>query len=307
MRPFRCRLARTNTHRVFAINLNNPKLGFFANLNFCLPFLSFCEEARLKPYVTFTSPNYLDRRHGPCWFEYFFENAALATTDLERVRSGTVKVCEVRNSQEMGLPNEFNRWYYATISLQKANELLRKYVGLRASVTDKVEAFATQHLRGMTPIAVHFRGTDKATEAPRVAWDYCRSTVANYLAQHPEVDCVFVASDERAFVDFLASSLPQVQVCHHVDHHVSVDGRPLHLSLDSSENYFRGEDALINCLLMSRCTALIKSSSLLSAWACVFNPRLPVVLLNRPHKDEDLWFPETELARCSLDQYLPST
>ena len=306
LRPLRCRLARANAHRVFAVNLNNDRLGFFANLNFCLPFLAFCDEAKLIPFLSFTSPNYLDSRYGPCWFQYFFENAALPAADLARVRHGQVRVCEVRSSREMGLPKQFNQRYYATITLHRANELLLRYVQLRPAVVDKVNAFAALHFTGKTPIAVHFRGTDKALEAPRVAWDYCLSTVTHYLAKHPEVDSVFVASDEQAFVGFLASSLPQVKVCHHADHHASVDGRPVHLSPHTRENYFRGEDALINCLLLSRCTALIKSSSLLSAWACVFNPQLPVIMLNRPHKEDELWFPETELVRRSMDQYLPS-
>ena len=305
VRPLYCQWARRNRHRVFAIDLNNPNLGFFANLNFCLPFFAFCEEAGLKPYVRFSSRNYIDTRRGPSWFDYFFENTALDANDLAHVNDGSIRVCPVRGSSEMGLPLRFSERYYATIDLRRANALLNTCFRLRTEVTDQVAAFAAQHFDGKTPLAVHFRGTDKKLEAPRVAWDLCLATVRNYLGQHPDVDCVFVASDERAFVDYLVASLPNVRVCHHEDHHSSVDGRPIHLGDGGSENYFRGEDALVNCLLMARCTALIKSSSLLSAWACVFNPELPVVLLNRPHRDEDLWFPEAELAKRSMDRYLP--
>jgi hypothetical protein len=59
----------------------------------------------------------------------------------------------------------------------------------------------------------------------------------------------------------------------------------------------------VNALLLSRCTALIRTASRLSAWSSVFNPQLPVVMLNRPH-DGMVWFPEREILKTSMNQYL---
>jgi hypothetical protein len=56
-------------------------------------------------------------------------------------------------------------------------------------------------------------------------------------------------------------------------------------------NYRKGEEALINCLLLSRCSALIRTTSFLSAWASIFNPALPIVLLNAPYAKSP-WYPE---------------
>jgi hypothetical protein len=58
-------------------------------------------------------------------------------------------------------------------------------------------------------------------------------------------------------------------------------------------------DAIVNCLILSRCEALLKTASILSAWSKLFNPRLPVVMLNRP-PDEHLWFPERVLVGENL-------
>jgi len=305
LRPWRCRIARRNKFRIFALNLNNEKLGFFANLNFCLHFLYYCDRAKLVPYITFTSPNYLDRRLGPCWFAYFFDNLALDAEGLQRVQRGDVRTCEARDNREMGFTKAFNREYYSKISIQLANELVVKYIGIKREISDEVEHFVKENFRGRKILAIHFRGTDKLIEAPRVSWDYCKLTINNYLNAHPDVNCIFVASDESLFVDYICREFSDITVCHHNDRQRSSGTRALHLDYESGDNYHKGEDALVNCLLMAQCDALIKSSSLLSAWASVFNPSLPVVLLNRPHREEDLWFPESELVRKSMDQYLP--
>jgi hypothetical protein len=71
-----------------------------------------------------------------------------------------------------------------------------------------------------------------------------------------------------------------------------------------ASNYKKGEGALIDCLLLSRCNTLIRTTSFLSAWASIFNPKLPIVLVNRPYPNK-FWFPESALAPRSMDEYLP--
>lgn len=56
--------------------------------------------------------------------------------------------------------------------------------------------------------------------------------------------------------------------------------------------YEKGEDTFVNALLLSKCSTLIRTTSLLSAWASVFHPDLKVILLNRPY-DNRLFYPET--------------
>jgi hypothetical protein len=59
-----------------------------------------------------------------------------------------------------------------------------------------------------------------------------------------------------------------------------------------------GEDALIDALILSRSQALIRSTSFLSSWCSIFNPVLPVYLLNQPIPSRS-WFPETEVMHLS--------
>lgn len=71
--------------------------------------------------------------------------------------------------------------------------------------------------------------------------------------------------------------------------------QPIHLNLAGDRNR-KGFEALVNCLLLSRCDALIRSASFLSGWSNVFNPALPVIMLNRPF-DAALWFPDREVLK----------
>lgn len=46
-------------------------------------------------------------------------------------------------------------------------------------------------------------------------------------------------------------------------------------------SYRLGEEAVIDCLLLSQCDILIRTSSNLSLWSTYFNPTLPTILLNQ--------------------------
>jgi hypothetical protein len=86
-------------------------------------------------------------------------------------------------------------------------------------------------------------------------------------------------------------------------HHVSFcddqrsDGtEAVHRLAFADGNYRKGREALLNCLLLSRCSALIRTASTLSGWASIFNPELPVTMLNRPFPNR-LWFPDDRILR----------
>jgi len=60
----------------------------------------------------------------------------------------------------------------------------------------------------------------------------------------------------------------------------STDGYPLHIN-SFLDHYKCGEDALIDCILLSKGNFLIKTNSNLSQWATFFNPKVPFKELNK--------------------------
>lgn len=150
-------------------------------------------------------------------------------------------------------------------------------------------------------LGIHFRGTDKTSEAPRVEKGAVRRAVLAYLSDHPETNTLYLANDEEPFITWCHEVFGSVPVITHADRYRSHDDRSIHEGL-KGDNARKGWEALVNSLLLSRCAALIRTKSFLSAWSSVFTPTLPVVLLNKPHADK-LWFPESDIIRRSMDQY----
>ena len=60
----------------------------------------------------------------------------------------------------------------------------------------------------------------------------------------------------------------------------SSDGRPIDV-VNEDRNHKKGVDAVIDCILLSRCQVLIRTSSNLSLCSTLFAPEMPVILLNR--------------------------
>lgn len=279
------RRARNNAG-VFAVDIESD-IGMFAQLNWCLYIFAHCDQNGLRPYVRLSGANYQGPGSDRDWFGYHFENLALTERDRNRIEKGEIVTTKVRTLTEVPIDRELD----VELTLQRANQLVRRYLGINPAVTARVTEFRDRHAIGSNTLGVHYRGTDKVAEAPRVRWEACRDAVRSYLASHPEIDGLFVSSDEKSFVDYLVREVREVPVHVHDDEFRSEDGQPIHASEAEQHGDRKGAEAILNCLLLSHCSAVIRTSSFLSAWSSVFNPDLEVVLLNRPFEGT-FWFPE---------------
>jgi hypothetical protein len=270
-------------------------VGFFGQMYWCLCIFQYCERHRLIPDIRLTDKIYLDCQRGPNWLHYYFDRANPITSEeiARRVRY-TKKITAI---QDMGLPAG------PRMSLDDGARLLYKYLRLKPHITTMVDDFWKTFSLSGPVVGVHYRGTDKTSEAPRVSWDHCLNVLENYLRNDPTIQAVFVASDEQAFIDFIKKSMVNVLVFSHDDHYRSLDGRPVHTATDGG-GYEKGEDALVNALLLSKCSTLIRTTSMLSACASLFNPDLKVILLNKPY-DNRLVYPENEILKKTDTEYLP--
>jgi hypothetical protein len=123
-----------------------------------------------------------------------------------------------------------------------------------------------------------------------------RAAIDAQLTRSGRFDSLFVASDEQEFIDFVQRSfLRSISVVWHDDEQRSRTGVPVHHAVSGS-GFRRGQEAVLNCLLLSRCSALLKTPSILSGWAKLFNPALPVTLLADPYQRYQ-WFPDRALVR----------
>jgi Nodulation protein Z (NodZ) len=269
---------------VLSVEINSRGVGFFAQLTWCTEVLEYCERRGLKAQLSAISPNYRDPSRSPNWLSYFFEVADVIPQ---------VDFC-ISEFGELCIGHR----YLQRRTIESTSDLVSRNMPLKEEIRAKVDAFCQEHFDNEKVLGIHYRGTDKTDEAPRVNWKLMHDTVSNYLRVNGDVSCIFVASDEPLFEDYIKDSFSFLEVIS------SPSGFQANYKADlGAANYRKGEEALLDCLLLSRCSALIRTTSFLSAWASIFNPALPIVVLNRPYP-EMLWFPESLLLPKSMNQYI---
>ena len=279
------------TNGLCSVEIACPGIGFFAQMTWCLYILEYCERHRLIPDIRLTAV-YTDPGKGSNWLDYYFNRYPTINADeLASRLHYTVKIDHHR-----GPPVR------PRLNIDEAALVFRKYLEPKPHITQLVESF-WNGLNVSGPIlGVHYRGTDKFGEASRVPWQHCLDIINKYVEEN-RISAVFAASDEQAFVDWLKHSVQSTPVYFRNDHYRGLDIRPIHTEIEGN-GYAKGEDALVNALLLAKCSMVVRTTSFLSAWASIFNPNLRVILLNKPHR-HNLWYPETEILRTASTECMP--
>ena len=89
----------------------------------------------------------------------------------------------------------------------------------------------------------------------------------DFIASHPEIDAIFISTDEDSFVADLEQTFPTVRV-------FSTGKVAAWKDVGNSEGFQKGDHAVLDCLMLSKCKYLLKCQSSLSAFAKVLNPEL---------------------------------
>ncbi len=296
LKPHYVRFQQWMNQGLYAVNICGI-YGFFAHMSSCLQVFAHCQRHGLRPYIILSSPLYLSPGRGGNWFDYFFEAPTLLPQDKDRIASGRISVSRVTHWRELGLP-----CYTEGMALEDGHDLIARHMRIRDEIRSHVDSFVDSQFAGKAVLGVHYRGTDKTSEAPRVPWDTVRQAVCAYLNDHLEIAALYVASDERAFIDWSLRTFDFLHVIIHPDEYRSCGSLSVHED-PAGDRFTKGKEALVNALLLSRCAGLVRTASRLSAWSCVFNPQLPVITLNEPEVGRDA-FPEAAVIRKSMGRYV---
>jgi len=245
----------------------NP--GMFCVLNVVVGLLDFYEQghfAGLK--VDFADQGlYYDSRKGPNWWSYYFEPVEIGDISNNPSEEGLG-----HDSIHCAFHTEFN------LNRKRVHSLINQYFHLKGHLKKEVSQFSKKNFQGYHVIGVHYRGTDKSSEAPRVnyldVYEALRKHIFDYRLKKYKI---FVATDEEAFLEYMLKRFPNRVVFQEAFR--SKSGAPVHLT-DNHEPYQRGKEALVDAILLSGTQFLIRTSSSLSLWSTYFNPELPVLLLN---------------------------
>lgn len=255
-----------------------PKIGMFAFANQILGQLSIYESQSpvaidgLSVDLS-TFGLYYDPAYGPNWWNYYFE---------------PISIGNVEPSNTVSLPKKL---YFQAFKKRRkltriqAAQIVKKYIHVKEPILHKVEQFISYYFNDAFTIGVHYRGTDKSSEASVVPYDKVFQTILQHVPSERPWQ-IFVATDELSFLRAIQNQFPgRVIACDVLRSEGSVGVHFL-----DYEGYKKGEEALIDALLLSRCHLLIRTSSNLSLWSTYFNPELPTILLNasfRSHLNKD--------------------
>jgi hypothetical protein len=209
---------------------------------------------------------YYEPALGPNWWEYYFAPIRCSSIPQEYKHFPT---CQKAN---------FSIYAQYHLERSKANLILQKYVKIKPVIQEKIDNFYREHLEGHYVIGVHYRGTDKGGESPLVPYEDVYNTILGVV---PQGDFrVFVATDEAPFLRYMQQQFPGKIIA--ISAIRSETGLPVHYH-ERILNYQKGEEALIDCLLLSKTQFLIKTSSNLSDCSLQFNPTLPFICLSRTY------------------------
>ncbi len=183
-----------------------------------------------------------------------------------------------------------NLWVYCYNKIQTLQThrqrvfyYIDKYVKVKPSITQKVEAFTKEYFTENV-IGVHIRGTDKSTETaigqrPFVSIEDYIADTAKAIEANPGA-ALFIASDNNEAIGKMFKHFPDNKIivykCTRMSSYSSQT--PVHLSEAAGPAI--GEEALIDCLLLSKCKHLVCTDSNLAAAALYFNPNSTLSFVN---------------------------
>lgn len=243
--------------------------GFFAVFSSVISVLNFYETGNFSGLkIDLDGGLYLDTEKGPNWWEYFFEPIELGDSESTKYIFNGPEILHFVGSG-------------FTIDRKRGYDLIQKYIHVKPNIQAEVDEFVSKKFKDHFVIGIHHRGTDKILEAPLVPFARTLETLNKLIVSLPNSSSkklkVYVATDQQAFLDYLRSIYPSLIISSNFAR--SKDNKSLHGTPGFyKNNYQKGKEALIDCLLLSRCNMLIYTpSSSLSLAVLKFNPDLPAI------------------------------
>ena len=240
----------------------NP--GMFSLFSSVLGFLDFYEENGCGIEVDLGKKGvYYDKKKGANWWSYYFEPISIGA------RSNPV--IEITDEQQSSFANKV----LSQMSRVEAHRLIEKYIRIKAPLQKKIETFVTKQFKGNYVIGVHYRGTDKISETPRIEYETVYREIERAVEGRNEFK-LFIATDEQPFLDAITLRYPGKVLSLNAIR--STTQKAVHASRKNA--YQKGEEALLDCVLLSKTDLLIRTPSNLSACSALFNPKLSVIEIN---------------------------
>jgi hypothetical protein len=281
---------RTRYHLIQHIDGN---AGFCAILTYTLNGIRMAVRDGAIP-VVYYGPNstrfFYEPLRGDNVWEYFFEPVSSVSWDALRsgLASGEIHPEQVHSFDRRQIfdwhhsdpdriatfwardvPADPAAWMAAKRELGR--KFVREFIRVKPHVTQKVDGFWSEHMGPDPVLGVHIRGTDFAYAEPTPPSSYFEAIDRYVEARHTDSFQLFLATDQSQFVDLFRDRYGKRIVA--TDSLRSSSQRPP-FKFARESPYRRGEDVLIDLLLLSRCEFVFKGAAAVGECALWLNPAL---------------------------------
>jgi len=168
-----------------------------------------------------------------------------------------ISIADVRREHASNLGGD---WHYA-------HQLWSSFFRFPQRIIDRAITFGPLG----NALGLHYRGTDKNLDPiqtnPVTEEDFL-ALVDDFLSNHPEIDVLFIATDQDGFTRSAKARYGSTLTI--VDTGKADFWRCLPIVADLR----KGDHALLDCMLLSKCRYMLKCQSALSGFSKVLNPEL---------------------------------
>lgn len=264
-----CHIGHAEEQKDYLV-VSSPYTGLFSIFNCVAGLLDAYEEGELAGFELAFYEGFYVQTPGSNWWDYYCTSSVVGSPSNGSMR-------------EMAEP-EYADYVHRTefgLSRERVFDLIQKYIHFQAHIKQRVENFIAEQFKGEVVIGLHYRGTDKNSEAPPVPYEQVFEKIQQQIQEQQLREFqIFVATDEQSFLEFMQTQFPDRVIA--ISMARSCNHWPLHIGNPTPGR--QGEDAIVDALLLSRCDLLIRTSSNLSLWSTFFNPKIPVINLNQRYE-----------------------
>lgn len=294
--------SKSNKQPKLILGSFNQNLGFFSNLVNVFNMISMAEKNGYRPVVVLNNGPYTENRpnmqpenyDANNWFNNYFksigENSAKYIDKLGKlpVFPRHAKKYHLYEYNFKSLQNTYN-----VLDVENHRRIWKKYFVVLPFILEKVEKLFKE-LPSAGVLGIFYRGTDtngqKKESVRNTAYSSIRVAAQKELEKNPLVSAIFISSDEQPFVDYLQSknwSVPTfcsgaIRSSKNTSlvKKKNIDSKDtVHLGLKNCNRFLKGQDVLVDALILSKCYKIIATKSSMLHFLKVVNPDIELKII----------------------------
>lgn len=256
------------------IGLHGTAEGLFSALKGVIHHLMYCIRFHKTPVVYWDESSVYYQSEGyngatNAW-DYYFEPVSTL-----RYMPGDHVWTSYGAPDNTGITIESDQCRNTSFRKMIKESVIDRFIKIRPYILEKVDAFYRTCMQGKRTIGIHIRCTDRSADLSKISFAKIIDAANKYADGNTQF---LIATDEERLLHEAKKLVHGPVIAY--NSYRSHNGLPIHLR--TVQNYSQaqlGEEALIEALLLSKCSLFIHTVSNFSYAALLFNPEVESVLL----------------------------